>query len=103
VGTWILETSAGDDLNILINYADGRFMYAEVPTPAYPDPIAGGRGLETGTYSATNTTDTFVTIAYDGNDASSDIKIMVGSVLPVATMDTNRVSVQTPQTLSGIP
>ena len=63
VGTWLVADT-GSDFNVMINYADGRFMYGIANLGA---PSTGVLGLESGTYTATSTTYTVNSITYDGN------------------------------------
>jgi hypothetical protein len=97
VGTWLFDANSGGQFSLLINYATGMFVYAEAPSYAFPDPVASGRGMEYGTYTATASTYTLGTITYDGNGASSGVNTAAGIAMAVTSpVDANHAVITTP-------
>jgi hypothetical protein len=101
VGTWVFNANAGGDFSLLINYADGTFVYAEGPSIKFPDPVVSGRGMEYGTYTTNSTSSyTFTTITYDGNGATSGVNALAGTALTLTPgADANHISITTPDTV----
>jgi hypothetical protein len=100
VGTWLFSANPGTDFALVINYADGTFVYAEAPSPLFPNPVANGRGMEYGTYTTAANSYTFATVSYDGNGTNSGINAMAGTALTVNSTDVNHVAIVTPDLVS---
>lgn len=102
VGTWLFAPIATNDFNLVINYADGRFMIAQAPSLAFPSIAANTVGLETGTYTSNNTSNfTFATISYDGN-GTAGIGALAGVLLGMTVTDVNHIIVDPTAAATGL-
>jgi len=90
VGTWLMAPDVGNDFALMINVTGGKFLMAIAPSTVFPN--VAGKGLEYGTYTASSTSYTATTIAFDGN-GTNGISGGVGVPFALVTTDVNHITI----------